>query len=399
MEAKCDVAVVGGGPAGLLSAKTASLKGLDVIVLEEHSQVGIPSHCAGLVSVKGLSAIGLEPLSEFVQNEVKGARFSSPSGLTFEIEARNSIAFVLDRVRFDQHLSRQAINDGVELLLGMRVRKLLHSNNRISGVKDDSGSLYASSVVVDAEGVRSQFVGEAGLAAVDKASICPAMQFELANVNIDKDFVQVFVGKKYAPGFFAWAIPTGSDSVRVGLACNHGNVRFLLERFVEENFAGANLCAVTSGAVITGGPIKETCSNGFMVVGDAAGQTKPTTGGGVIMGGMCAIISGEAAAEAIRTRDTSSRALNKLYERKWRGALGREFSTMLVARRFFNKLSDNTLDRIFKIIIKERLAEEISSFGDMDFQSGVLRRLAKKGLIMKILPFLAGDFLKDAFTH
>jgi len=136
-----------------------------------------------------------------------------------------------------------------------------------------------------------------------------------------------------------------------------------------------------------------------MVVGDAAGQTKPTTGGGVIMGGMCAIISGEAAAEAIRTRDTSSRALNKLYERKWRGALGREFSTMLVARRFFNKLSDNTLDRIFKIIIKERLAEEISSFGDMDFQSGVLRRLAKKGLIMKILPFLAGDFLKDAFTH
>jgi len=178
------------------------------------------------------------------------------------------------------------------------------------------------------------------------------------------------------------------------LASNEGNIRQLLDKFVDENFPRSRRADRKTGLITTGGPIPKTCLQSFMAVGDAAGQTKPTTGGGVVTGGICALVAARAAATALERQDTSLKLLSNLYEFEWRKLLGSEFSKMSTARRIYNMLSDSTLDELFKIVLKENLTEEIESSGDIDFQSSILTKLAKKPSVMKIVPRIVGDLLK-----
>ena len=131
-----------------------------------------------------------------------------------------------------------------------------------------------------------------------------------------------------------------------------------------------------------------------MAVGDVAGQTKPTTGGGVVTGGTCALVAARAAVSAIERHDASLEFLSNLYEVEWRKLLSKEFSTMLTARRIYNMLSDSTLDELFKIVLKENLMDEIEASGDMDFQASILAKLAEKPSVMKIMPMVVRDLVK-----
>jgi len=394
MPESTDVVVIGAGPSGLISAKAIAKRGLQVTVLEEHGEVGLPSHCAGLVSVDGLSLIGIEPNSSFIQNRVKSARFHSPSNLTFEVKARRDIAYVIDRSKFDQHLAREAVENGVKLILGRSAKTLNRSEGVIRGIVDDRESILEASITIDAEGAGGRLLVKSGLKPVDEKRILPAFQYELVNVEVEEESVDLFFGRRYAPNFFAWAIPTGSDSARVGLASNEGNIRQLLDKFVDENFHACTKLEQRTGLIVTGGPIPKTCLHGFIAVGDVAGQTKPTTGGGVVTGGICASVAARAAVSAVEKHDTSLEFLSQSYEFQWRKLLGNELSTMSNARRIYNMLSDSTLDELFKIVLKENLMDEIEASGDMDFQASILLKLAKKPSVMRILPMVVGDLVK-----
>ncbi|MBN2335842.1 NAD(P)/FAD-dependent oxidoreductase, partial [Candidatus Bathyarchaeota archaeon] len=120
-----DAAVVGAGPAGILAATTVSSRGFDATVYEEHSAVGEPNHCAGLLSVEGLEKLGVEPSDDFVQNRVYGGRVYAPDGEFLEIRDRRPRAYVVDRGRFDRYLADAAADAGVEFRLGTRVERLL----------------------------------------------------------------------------------------------------------------------------------------------------------------------------------------------------------------------------------------------------------------------------------
>ena len=152
MPESTDVIVIGAGPSGLISAKAIADRGFRVTVLEEHAEVGLPSHCAGLVSVNGLSLIGIEPNPSFIQNRVKSARFHSPSNLTFEIKAQRDMAYVIDRLKFDQYLAREALEKGVELILGRSAKTLNRSEGVIRGIVDDHESILEALITIDAEG-------------------------------------------------------------------------------------------------------------------------------------------------------------------------------------------------------------------------------------------------------
>jgi len=394
MPESTDVVVIGAGPSGLISAKAIAKRGLQVTVLEEHGEVGLPSHCAGLVSVDGLSLIGIEPNSSFIQNRVKSARFHSPSNLTFEVKARRDIAYVIDRSKFDQHLAREAVENGVKLILGRSAKTLNRSEGVIRGIVDDRESILEASITIDAEGAGGRLLVKSGLKPVDEKRILPAFQYELVNVEVEEESVDLFFGRRYAPNFFAWAIPTGSDSARVGLASSEGNTRQLLDKFVDENFHACTKVEQRTGLIVTGGPIPKTCLYGFIAVGDVAGQTKPTTGGGVVTGGICASVAARAAVSAVEKHDASLEFLSQSYEFQWRKLLGNELSTMSNARRIYNMLSDSTLDELFKIVLKENLMDEIEASGDMDFQASILLKLSKKPSVMRILPMVVGDLVK-----
>ncbi len=385
-----DVVVIGAGPAGLIAAREIAERGVDVIVLEEHKEIGVPCHCAGLLSLNGLMEIGVPLNADFVQNKLNGARFHSPSGLSFTVEREEAVACVVDRSKFDKFLAKQATCAGVDIKLQSNVQKIKRRNKQIM-VSGPWGQINAR-VVVDAEGIASHFVKEIELKALKPEYILPAIQFELTDIDVNSAYAEIYVSKKIAPHFFAWVIPLNSNSARVGLACSTSNPLKNLQSFIKNRFIKPTRILVRAGRIVTCGPIPRTFLDNFVVVGDAAGQVKPTTGGGVILGGICALISGKIVAEAVKRRTTTRNFLRE-YETLWKRKLGREFKLMLLARNIANRLSDETTDKIFKIIIEKNLQTEFSMKGDMDFQAKLMSAFTKKSSLFKILLTATPDIM------
>jgi geranylgeranyl reductase family protein len=387
---KTDILVIGAGPSGLIAARDASQAGAKVTVFEKKKEIGIPCHCAGLLSLKGMEKIGLATRGPYVRNKVKGAHFYSPSGLTFTIEKKSPVACVVDRDLIDKNLAQQAKKAGANINLSSNIYDLKRTKNGICSIgKHES---VFSKLIINAEGAPSKFLKTFGLKPINFSYVLPGLQFDLKGINVDPDFVEVHISRKIAPNFFAWVIPLGKDSVRVGLACKGMMKKELLEIFIKKRFRNKEKIEhikIQSGLVVTSGPIEKTFNDNFLVIGDAAGQVKPTTGGGVILGGICASIAGSIAAEAVND-DNFKKSFLKKYEKLWRKKLGKEFKTTFFARRILNHLSDKAVDKLFDLIIKKNLQENFQIFGDMDFQRKTILKLFKEKEVFSILPTILG---------
>ncbi len=379
---KAEAVVVGGGPAGLIAARELASRGVEVTVYEEHTVIGEPNHCAGILSVEGLARLYVRPSPEFIQHEVRGGVAYSPDGTPIRITGSRTRAYIVDRAAFDRHLAGQAEDAGAELILGHRVRELLVEGNRVAGVLGKDGSVDAE-VVIDCEGTAGFLARSVGLGPPEKG-VLSGINTEVSGVETEPGMVEVWLGEDVAPGFFAWVAPTGDDSARCGLACESSDAKALLEKFLEKRFGETEHTVPVRWPVLKGGPVAKTYGEGLLLVGDVAGQTKPTTGGGVIFGGLCAVEAAKTACAALEADDCSAEYLSR-YETAWRELLGREFSSMMAARRFADGISDDRMDRLFdslKVSGLEGTLETLVEEGDMDMQSGVLRSaLTHPGMI------------------
>ncbi len=250
-------------------------------------------------------------------------------------------------------------------------------------------------MIIDASGAGSRLPEQAGLQTPNWGEILPGLQYELVDMKEQGDLVELFFGSKRAPGFFAWSIPTGKNSARVGLASKKGNVKKLLDDLVKEQWPKATVDTTKSGSVLVSGPSARCWSPGFLVVGDAAGQVKQTTGGGIVIGGYCGKLAGKAAASAAAHPAESDRFLRD-YDNQWREKFGSDLRRMGLARRLFSGLSDETLDRLFSVLRDH--VSEIEIEGDMDFQGKIITRMLKKRKIAVLLPRVAADAVKAIFS-
>jgi len=381
-----DILVIGAGPAGLIAAREAATRRADVVVLEEHEEIGKPCHCAGLLSLKGLERLGAPADGAYVQNKVRGARFFSPSGLTFTIEKNEPVACVIDRSIFDRFLAQKTAEAGARISLNEQT-KSIERGEKETEIQSENKKFHAK-MVIDAEGASSRILKDAGLKPINYDSLVSGIQCDLENVGVDPEYVELHFGNKTAPKFFAWVIPLSENKARVGLGCKGESPKERLDEFVRRRFGiEKNLGRedIRSGLIITGGPVDRTFSDRFLVVGDAAGQVKPTTGGGVILGGICASIAGRIAAEAVERGNFSSSFLSQ-YEDLWRNELGKDFRSMLLARKVVNRLSDKAVDKLFNAVVEENLQGIFSAEGDIDFQSAVILKMLKKKEILGVLP-------------
>lgn len=388
-----DVAVVGGGPCGSFTAFNMAKRGLNVKVFEEHNEIGFPVHCSGHLSIKGLADLGLLPLpSKIVENTFSGAKFYSPKGLEFYVRFQKPVTCVVNRSLFDKYVARLAESLGVEYCLGSRVESLIFENNFVSGVNfNRTGRVEREQarIVVDAEGVRSRILRQARL-----ATSAPQMLVKAANANVEKvkdvesDIVYVFLGNDYSPGFYAWLIPKRNGEANVGLAAKEGNPKALLQRFISKNPAAskmlrkARIVHVSFHSIPLGGFIPKAFSNGFLVVGDAASQVKPTTGGGVVLGMNCARVAAETVCEAFAAEDFSAKFLS-VYQKRLRKSFGFDVKAMLVFRRMLNALSDAELELLIKTSAQIGLDREICSVEDLDFQGKALVKLLHRPKILQ----------------
>jgi len=362
-----EAAVVGAGPAGLLAATRIAEHGFGVQVLEEHKTIGEPCHCAGLISVEGLRRLGLEPRGDFIQCEVYGGRVYAPSGEHMELRDSRPRAYVVDRAAFDRCLAERAVDAGAEIRLGERVEAISFSGG--SATLRVGKETVEPGVVVDAEGPEARLLAEAGLD-TGQGGLLKGFNVDVHSVEVEPGIVEMWFGDETARGFFAWVIPTGDDEARCGLA-SKGDALGSLKGFLRKRFGVEPPARVRAGRVCTGGPVKRTVYGNLLLAGDAAGQVKPTTGGGVVLGGLCARIAGDVASQHLGGEGDLAR-----YEGLWRGRYGREFKLMLAVRVLMNGLGDERLSRALHAFKEEGLqarAQALLENGDMDMQAGVIR--------------------------
>src|SRR5574340_1075602 len=215
-----DVVVAGGSVAGLLCAREIDKKNHSVLVIEEDYEIGTPEHCGGLVSVPAMDEIGIIPMRSTLDNKVRTALISSPSGKSFVLDARPQQVIVLDRREFDKQIAHQAKVNGAEI----RVRTSLREITK-DGVRTSDGEIKCK-IVVDARGVSS-------LIHKDRTGILQSAQYEVFADWVDKEKVEVYLDQEKYPGFFAWIIPTRRDEAKVGVAGRGINSAVALEDFLK----------------------------------------------------------------------------------------------------------------------------------------------------------------------
>lgn len=388
--------MVGAGVAGCHAALESARNGSKVVLLEEHPQVGVPSHCSGVVSLNGLSLLGMEPQPVFSQKVIQGAVFHPPKGEPLELRTKQPVALIINRAKFDQYLAKSATAAGVDLRTKSRVSRIDRRADGKIGVLVQDGPSVEGSIVVDASGAGSRLPEQVGLETPDWTQLLPGLQYELGETQKQGDMVELFFGSHRAPGFFAWSIPTGEHSARVGLASRKGNVKKMLDDLVKNYWPKSVLEGTKSGSVLVSGPVDKCWAEDFLVVGDAASQVKQTTGGGIVIGGYSGILAGRAAAKAARTIRSERWRVLMEYDQEWRRKFGSDLRRMGIAHRLFSGLSDETLNRLFDSVRDD--LPEIQEFADMDFQGKIISRMLRKKKLLALLPRVAADSVRAIFS-
>ena len=364
MVSKFDVVVAGGSIAGLTFAAEAAKKGLSILVAEEHGEVGEPEKCDGLVSLRGLKQYNYPPRPEVVQSEIVSGVIHSPLGKHFAVDATALDVVVLNRSAYDKQVADEARASGAEIVTGARASGFLQVQDGVS-------------VEVGQETVTARyFVDATGPSSSPRGGILPAAKYELEGDWVQDRVVEVFLDAKRFPGFFAWVIPFGQHLAKVGAAGFGINPFRALDSFLADK--PHRVLRKVSAPVYVGGPISQFVIGRKVLVGESAGQVKPTTAGGIMTSVAGAVMAAHWVGESLRLNDP---ALLGNYQRDWEARFLREMKTMLRLRGVFKKLSNHDLDALVTTIANPELIRRLSRT-DFDFHaSALLGVLGVQGLL------------------
>jgi digeranylgeranylglycerophospholipid reductase len=380
-----DVLVAGGSVAGLLTARELASRGISVVVVEEHHEIGTPEHCGGMVSAQGLNKLGIMPDSNVFQNFVTKTIITSPSSRV-ELNSENQNVIVIDRRALDKQIAHQAQRAGAAIRTRCTFKSIGSDGTKRFIAKTTDGDISCR-YFVDARGIAS-------LASSGRENFLPSAQFEIYASWIKDDIVQVTFDSDLYPGFFAWIIPTGQGIGKVGVAGRGINVSTALKDFVESRGERYSTIRKIFAPIWIGGAIDSFVTGKTILVGDAAGQTKPSTAGGIYSCGIAGILAGRAIAETINLNEDSAL---KVYEQEWRNLFQNEFRKMTMARKVLERLDNKALDEIINSLTEHKLREIIEST-DFDYHSNVLSLLLGSGVGVKLTRALLGNEFRKIFS-
>jgi digeranylgeranylglycerophospholipid reductase len=359
----CDVVVVGAGPAGSMTAKWAAKNGADVLMVEKRQEIGSPVRCGEGISKSWHDSVGLVLDKKSVAWEVKGAKIVSPNGSAFylsEKDAGDEVGIVIDRVFFDKLLARDAVKAGADLQLKTTAVKLLKDGDKVVGVRVksfDGERDIRCGCVVGADGFESQVGRWAGIdTSLEPRDITSCFQYRLTNIKHEADYCEFVLGSK-APGGYIWVFPKDEETANVGIGMqltklkNPADVKKHLDKFIEGDprLRKGKPLELVSGAVSICAPIDKTIGNGVLLVGDAARQIDPITGGGISNSCKAGKVAGEVLAKAARERNFSEQSLRR-YEKGWRDLIEDNLYRNWMAKEKLVTLSDDTFNKIINAL-------------------------------------------------
>lgn len=369
-----DALVVGGGPAGLYAAWRLAQAGFGVVLCEEHEQIGYPAHCTGVVSANSFDEFTLP--KETILNPLKTVRFVSPAGLQVRYSPPSLEAVVIDRPAFDRRLAVQARASGAEIRLRTKVHRLAFTS---AGVRATAGdSTIDARLVVLASGAAYRLQRSIGLG-VPRSYLHTAQRELPATTHGD---VEIHFGGQVAPGGFAWAVPVERPEgphVRVGVMATHQAPDWydaMLDRLMprwglrREHGVRPRLKFLPLRA------LERTYADRLLVVGDAAGLVKPTTGGGIYYSVLSAAMAAEVAEPALR-RDRLQASALRVYQSRWRRRLAGEFSAQLLLRNLAQRMSDRQIDALFELALTDGVMPIVSRTASFNHHRPLINALLR----------------------
>jgi digeranylgeranylglycerophospholipid reductase len=388
-----DVVVVGGGPVGSRVAFRMAENGYSVLVLEKKSRPGGKTACTGIVGRECVHAFQIE--DRVVLRELNSASLYSPSGRLLHLYRKETQACILDRSAFDVSLAERAQKAGAAFSFHSRVMDVNVGNSKVDVAVDQRGNqeTISAGAVVIAAGFNPGLLEKLGAGTCKDFTI--GVQAEVEAPGVEE--VGVYFGD-VAPGFFAWLVPTVPPLARAGLLARE-NPGYLLKKWLAELAAQGRIKSADVRISYGGIPLRplaRTCGERLLVVGDAAGQVKPTSGGGIYYGLLCADIAAATLDGALKDDDLSARRLAR-YERAWRKKLGRELRTGYWFRKIFERLSNRQIDRLFRVVSAGGIDEALLKAGDVsfDWHGRTIMKLLKYKMVARTIGQIRLPFKTD----
>jgi geranylgeranyl reductase family protein len=385
-----DVVVVGGGPIGGFVAKKIASSGYNIALFEEHKKIGEPLKCAGLVTPRVFNYFDVHTKNA-IQNKIFGAHVYSPSGNVLTIGGDKVHAFVINRSNFDEHIINNAKNNGAEIVLKAKIKTAKRWKNRIllDILHNGDNKLINCSLLIGADGSHS---------IIRKSFNFPAPKeflygigANVKNVNINPKFVKIFLGADKAPGFFSWIIPLNKNgsAARIGLCVKASSKNSLKQCFAKLlQYKDLRDMKITKqiGGSIPLGALKKTTTSNVMLVGDAAAQVKPTSGGGLYTGILSATHCSSVALEALKCNDYRNQVLSK-YHKLWSKQIGKELFLGMRFRAIFKTLDDKQFNYYIRKFNNKKTITIICKYGDIDYPSKLgIPLLKNTPSLLKLMP-------------
>jgi digeranylgeranylglycerophospholipid reductase len=375
-----DVVVVGAGPSGLRTAARLAGAGLDVRVLERKARVGAGVVCTGIVGREVFDAFGLDRSA--VIEEVQTVRLVSPRETELVYAHPRPFACVVDRERFDGRLAEAAVAAGAALACGVRVEDAAAGPDGVEvAVRRADGGLdrERARLIVLATGVDFTLQKRLGLSA--PTDFLKGAQVECSYPGAAT--TTLFFGREVAPGAFAWSVPSGPGRARVGLL-THSDAKARLRALIGRRLGGADVRE--EGPIrtkpVAQGLLPRTCGDRVLAVGEAAGQTKTTTGGGISYGLACADLAADVVRECF-ARSSFGPAGLAVYERRWKDLLRKEILVGHQVRKMCARLSDGRIESLFQLARTDGIVPIIRATADFDRHSDLIFALLRRLSFMR----------------
>lgn len=359
-----DVIIVGAGPAGSYAAYRLASLGHKVAVLEQKEAPGLDVCCTGIISAECFRSFDISP--EVILTTANSARFFSPSGRCFKVQSEKVQAYVVDRASFDKAVACKAEAQGADYLFSCQVVDIAVGNGgaQVEALFQGSREVFTSRAIILANGFKRKPPEKLGLGEIKH--FLTGAQTEIEAENIDE--VEVYFGQRITRGLFAWLVPASPNKALAGLLST-SQAKLHLREFLLGPFCQGRVItreARIGQKAIPLGSLPRTYGDRILVIGDAAGQVKPTTGGGIYFGHLGAKIAAEVLHRALSSDDLGSAQLS-CYQKEWKARMGKEIFMGHWARRLYAKLNDYEIERIFGMLDSGGIAEALLNSPNFSF--------------------------------